>query len=49
MQLYRQFLPTLETAPFEDVLSAAREHTGEEAVDSFPSPDFGLIGSFWHR
>ncbi len=48
MQLYRESLPTLETAPLEDVLSAAREHTGEEAVDSFPSPDFGLIGSFWH-
>jgi len=48
MQLYRQFLPTLETAPLEDVLATSREHAGEEAVHSFPSPDFGLIGPFWH-
>ena len=49
MQLYRESLPTFETATLEDVLSAARLHTGKKAVNSFSSPDFGLIGTFWHE
>ena len=40
MQLYRESLPTLEATPLQDVLSAAGLHSGEEAVNSFPSSDF---------
>ena len=44
-----EFLPALEPPPLEDVLSAPRQHPREEAVHPFPSSDFWLIRSFWHR
>ena len=48
MQLYRESLPTLEATPLQDVLSAAGLHSGEEAVNSFPSSDFWLKSTLWH-
>ena len=48
MQLDRESRAALEAAPLQHLLAAGGLHAGEEAVDSLPSSDFGLVRALWH-
>ena len=47
-QLYRDSLPTFKTAAFDDILPTPRVHARKKPMDSFSSPVFGLVCTFWH-
>ena len=48
MQLDRESRASLEAAPLQHLLAAGSLHAREEAVDSLPSSDFGLVRALWH-
>ena len=48
MQLDREPRPALEAAALDHPLAAGGLHAREEAVDSLPSSDFGLVSTLWH-